>query len=81
MVEAQFDDKIVVHAGPGMGKTAVACARVSELIRQDVEPANIWLLSFTRTAVAEIRDRIELFARGELPLWWDSWGIEARRAR
>ena len=25
-------------------------------------------------------DRIELFARGELPLWWDAWGYEARRA-
>ena len=55
-------DRLEVYAGPGMGKTAVACARVSALIEAGVEPTNIWLLSFTRTAVQEIRDRIELFA-------------------
>ena len=25
-------------------------------------------------------DRIELFARGELPPWWDSWGYEANHS-
>ena len=45
-----------------MGKTAVACARVSQLIDQHgLEPSRIWLISFTRTAVREIRDRIATY--------------------
>ncbi len=48
-----------------MGKTAVACARVSELLDQHVAAANIWMLSFTRAAVKEIRDRIISFCNHE----------------
>lgn len=48
----------VVTAGPGAGKSAVACQRVAFLIDQGVPPARILLISFTRTAVAELRDRI-----------------------
>ena len=62
VIESLPTARLAVHAGPGMGKTAVACARVSKLIEFDVEPTNIWLLSFTRTAVQEIRNRIKLFA-------------------
>ena len=62
IIEAVETDRLIVHAGPGMGKTAVACARVSNLIDNHVAPPNIWLLSFTRTAVREIQDRIESFA-------------------
>ena len=62
VVEAPETARLEVYAGPGMGKTAVACARVSKLIEAGVEPTNIWLLSFTRTAVQEIRDRIEFVA-------------------
>jgi hypothetical protein len=37
----------------------VACGRVAALIDdQGLSPANIWLISFTRTAVREIRNRI-----------------------
>ncbi|MGV6994639.1 UvrD-helicase domain-containing protein [Desulfovibrio sp. QI0430] len=51
--------RMLVGAGPGTGKTAVACARVAFLItEQDCNPNGIFLVSFTRTAVAEIRARI-----------------------
>jgi len=56
---------VLVSAGPGMGKTAVACARVAQLIADGVEPANIWLVSFTRTAVREIRNRIAALVQWE----------------
>ena len=62
VVEAGETERQEVHAGPGMGKTAVACARISKLIEYGVEPSNIWLMSFTRTAVQELRDRIESFS-------------------
>ena len=59
VIEAPQDARLLVDAGPGTGKTAVACRRVAWLIDEcDVAPANIWLVSFTRTAVREIRNRI-----------------------
>ena len=62
VVEAPPEDRLLVGAGPGTGKTAVACARVSQLIDQSgLEPSRIWLISFTRTAVREIRDRIAAY--------------------
>ena len=62
VIDAQPEDRLLVGAGPGTGKTAVACARVSQLIDQDgLEPSRIWLISFTRTAVREIRDRIATY--------------------
>ncbi len=62
VIGAPPEDRLLVGAGPGTGKTAVACARVSQLIDQDeLEPSRIWLISFTRTAVHEIRDRIAAY--------------------
>ena len=51
--------RILVDAGPGTGKTAVACARIAWLIEDGgLSPEEIWLVSFTRTAVHELRNRI-----------------------
>jgi hypothetical protein len=48
----------LVAAGPGAGKSAVACQRIASLIDDGIPPSRILLVSFTRTAVAELRDRI-----------------------
>jgi len=62
VIDAPPEDRLLVGAGPGTGKTAVACGRVSQLIDQyGLEPSRIWLISFTRTAVQEIRDRIAAY--------------------
>ena len=58
VILADVDARLSVAAGPGTGKTWVACRRVSELITQGVAPSRIWMVSFTRTAVVEIRQRI-----------------------
>lgn len=59
VIEYDPDARIIVQAGPGTGKTAVACARVAYLNEQrNIEASNIWIISFTRTAVQEIRNRI-----------------------
>lgn len=59
VIEDKQDARIIVDAGPGTGKTAVACARLSWLIDEyNVEPNKTWMISFTRTAVAEIRARL-----------------------
>lgn len=64
VVTAPVSSRLLVDAGPGTGKTEVACGRVAYLIRNGVAPANIVLVSFTRTAVAEIRERIAKLAGG-----------------
>lgn len=52
----------LVVAGPGTGKSAVACQRVAFLVDKGIAPSRILLISFTRTAVAELRDRIVSYA-------------------
>lgn len=56
------DRRVLVTAGPGTGKTAVACAKVASLLDQRLSPASILMFSFTRTAVAEVRNRISALA-------------------
>lgn len=50
--------RVLVDAGPGTGKTFMACARVASIIEAGIPAAKIWLISFTKTAVVEIRNRI-----------------------
>lgn len=51
--------RMVVEAGPGSGKTHVACERVIGLVQAEgLAPSRILMLSFTRIAVAELRTRI-----------------------
>ena len=60
VIEAAPEETLLVDAGPGTGKTAVACARVARLIdHHDISPSAIWFVSFTRTAVQEIRRRLQ----------------------
>lgn len=63
VIEARRSARLLVSAGPGMGKTAVACSRVAHLVEhEDVADTNIWLVSFTRSAIAELKGRIGDFA-------------------
>lgn len=59
IITAPCSAKLLVEAGPGTGKTAVACGRVAHLLSEDVNPSSIMMVSFTRTAVTEMRDRIQ----------------------
>jgi hypothetical protein len=62
VVGAKPDARLLVEAGPGTGKTAVACARVASLVELGLNPSSIMMFSFTRTAVAELRTRIKSFS-------------------
>ncbi len=63
VIEADRSARLLVSAGPGMGKTAVACSRVAHLVEfDDVADTNVWLVSFTRSAIAELKGRIGDFA-------------------
>lgn len=64
IIGAAKNARLLVEAGPGTGKTAVACARVAHLIAtREASAAKILVVSFTRTAVREVRDRIFAFAQ------------------
>ncbi|ALH79768.1 UvrD-helicase domain-containing protein [Sphingopyxis macrogoltabida] len=59
VIEAPANARLLVEAGPGSGKTFVACARIASLVDLgEVVPSRILVLSFTRVAVAELRDRV-----------------------
>lgn len=59
VINSDYSARLVVEAGPGTGKTAVSCARLAHLISEHgVQPSKSWMISFTRTAVAEIRSRL-----------------------
>lgn len=60
VVETKKNERLLVIAPPGCGKTAVAAERCLNLSKvQNVPTSNILILSFSRNAVKEFRDRIE----------------------
>ncbi len=64
VIHATPAQKTLVNAGPGTGKTDVACARVAWLVDESgVNPNNIVVISFTRAAVAEFRNRLFTYAK------------------
>src|SRR5262245_44941578 len=74
IITASVAERMLIEAGPGYGKTDVACARVAELIARGVAPPQLLLLSFTRTAVREMRARIQQLATAGT----DVRGVEIR---
>jgi superfamily I DNA/RNA helicase len=52
----------LVLAGPGTGKTETVALRLRCLLESGVGPAQILVLSFSRSAVRTVADRLERFA-------------------
>ena len=50
--------RLLVEAGPGTGKTEMAAARMSGLVRAGVSPGELLVLSFSRSAVRNLTDRL-----------------------
>lgn len=50
--------RLLVVAGPGAGKTEVACARVVAARSAGLPARSILMISFTRAATSEVRDRL-----------------------
>ena len=49
----------MVLAGPGSGKTMVITNRIHHLIKQGVPPQNILVITFTRAAARQMKERFE----------------------
>ncbi len=58
IIEAGGDEWLLVVAGPGTGKTQVAAQRVGHLLQLGLQPAQILVLSFSRSAVATLTHRL-----------------------
>lgn len=58
VIEATANQRILVEAGPGTGKTHTAALRLAKLVRSDVSPAQILVLSFSRSAVRTLTERL-----------------------
>ena len=52
------DGHALVLAGAGTGKTTTLLARAKELLRRGVGPDELILVTFTRRATREIRERL-----------------------
>jgi hypothetical protein len=60
VINADPQARLLVDAGPGAGKTTVACGRIIRLLREGTcDPRGIVVISFTRAAVGEFRTRIQ----------------------
>jgi superfamily I DNA/RNA helicase len=59
IVDLPLNDKLLVTAGPGTGKTYTLVARLAHLIQEnDIAPGHeLLVLSFSRAAVRELRNR------------------------
>ncbi|MEO8455550.1 MAG: UvrD-helicase domain-containing protein [Sphingomicrobium sp.] len=53
-----FGTPFLLEAGPGTGKTQTLTARVKELLRRDVDPKRILVLTFSNKAAGEMVERI-----------------------
>ncbi len=55
---------VLVLAGPGTGKTHTLMGRVRHLLEQGADPARMLILTFTRKAARELKDRLHRLCPG-----------------
>lgn len=89
VIQALADDWLLVVAGPGTGKTQVSALRLLHLLNSGVQPAQILVLSFSRSAVRTLTRRISLLGQGDESIvedlrhlsirTFDSWSFRVLR--
>ena len=66
IIEADVRSKLKVISPPGCGKTAVAALKCSFLVKEyKINPSHLLVLSFSRAAIKELKDRIEITSNVE----------------
>lgn len=56
---------VLVVAGPGSGKTLTLTCRVARLLEEGVDPGDITVVTFTRKAAGELRERLARLIPGD----------------
>lgn len=78
------DANILVSAAAGSGKTAVLVQRIIEKIMDETHPVNIdqfVIVTFTRAAAGEMRDRIQSAIEREAALYPENAHLQRQRTR
>lgn len=57
-VEYDGEKPLVINAGPGSGKTRVIIERVVNLVKNNRKPSSILVITFTRKATQELKERL-----------------------
>lgn len=72
VLNAGPEERMLINAGPGTGKTWTLIQKIGSLVRNpDIDPENVLVLSFSRAAVEEIEKRLKEAEReGNLPPRW-----------
>lgn len=60
---------LIVRAGPGTGKTRLLVQRAAGLIEQGFSPEELLLITFTRKAAGELRDRLGEILPSATKVW------------
>lgn len=59
IADALASARLLVEAGPGTGKTETAARRIANLVRTELSPGQILVLSFSRSAVRTLTRRLD----------------------
>jgi DNA helicase-2/ATP-dependent DNA helicase PcrA len=62
---ASADERLLIVAGPGTGKTHVSALRLAHLVSAGLLPSQILVLSFSRSAVRTLIRRVELVVQAQ----------------
>lgn len=62
---ASASARMLVEAGPGTGKTQMAALRLAGLIRSELSPGQVLVLSFSRSAVRTLTRRLAQVAKAD----------------
>lgn len=65
---AHTDGAALVLAGPGSGKTAVLTQRIKSLCDKGINPSSILVITFTKAASLEMRQRFDALCKSLMPV-------------
>lgn len=61
-VNYSFDKPLIIQAGPGSGKTETILNRVYHMVKNDIKPDSICMITFSKKAKEEMESRMKVFS-------------------